>query len=502
MDGRDIPQNVLVNIAMESPQAYKAMLSIPEFGRMTIGSLRRYIIESLTVETVKKGIIKRTLGGKLHCEYGPAIEIVNGKHKFLNDEKVYAHNGVIYRIERPGNLDLWINNKKELHRIGGPAATIICTEFNFNIAIDVIKTLHLSHGHKINKFLQPGISIHIYAINGIAGRKHNPAIEISNGVKFWLKNKNLHNKHGPAMILPDGSTKWYRNGRSHRDDDPSAIKKNKTKYYIDGKKHRSGGLPAIVRADGGKEYWIHGKRHNINGPAVIKINKCEEYWENGVLHRDGDLPAVINANGTRKYLVRGANHRSGGLPAIISKGREEYWENGGLHRIGGPAIYNLYPDYTGCLEFPQSNVAVVELWAVNGKIERKGAPAITYSDGTMAWYKNGSLHRYKGPAIIRPTGTIKYYIHGRLHSFNGKPAIIKANGTKKWYKRGERHRKDDLPAIIKPDGTAKWYIRDQRIKVNKSTYGKIPTDYWNAQGFGGVLQYCVNTASFFDDLCH
>jgi len=39
-----------------------------------------------------------------------------------------------------------------------------------------------------------------------------PAVEISNGTKFWLKNGKFHREDGPAIENPDGTKYWFLNG--------------------------------------------------------------------------------------------------------------------------------------------------------------------------------------------------------------------------------------------------------------------------------------------------
>ena len=70
----------------------------------------------------------------------------------------------------------------------------------------------------------------------------------------------------------------YRlNGNLHREDGPAIERSNGTKYwYLNGKFHRTNG-PAVEQAGGGKEWWIGGKLHRTGGPA-IEI-EYKEWWK-------------------------------------------------------------------------------------------------------------------------------------------------------------------------------------------------------------------------------
>jgi hypothetical protein len=81
-----------------------------------------------------------------------------------------------------------------------------------------------------------------------------PAIEYTNGIKFWCANDKLHRTDGPAMEYPDGSKSWY----------------------VDDKLHRTDG-PAMEYPDGSKFWYVDGQRHRTDGPAVEYTNGCK-FW--------------------------------------------------------------------------------------------------------------------------------------------------------------------------------------------------------------------------------
>ena len=100
-------------------------------------------------------------------------------------------------------------------------------------------------------------------------------LELPNGDKVWVLNPEeldinnfdwgkaiFHRENDlPAIEHSDGSKFWYKEGKSHREND----------------------LPATEWSDGTKSWWKEGKRHRDNGkPAIIRTGaKKEEYWVNG-----------------------------------------------------------------------------------------------------------------------------------------------------------------------------------------------------------------------------
>lgn len=67
-------------------------------------------------------------------------------------------------------------------------------------------------------------------------RVDGPAIECTNGTKFWYLDGNIHREDGPAVEWANGNKEWYLDGKSHR---------------VDG--------PAIECADGHKSWWLNDK---------------------------------------------------------------------------------------------------------------------------------------------------------------------------------------------------------------------------------------------------
>lgn len=44
-------------------------------------------------------------------------------------------------------------------------------------------------------------------------RIYGPAVERTNGNKFWYQNGRLHREDGPACEYADGIKYWYKNGK-------------------------------------------------------------------------------------------------------------------------------------------------------------------------------------------------------------------------------------------------------------------------------------------------
>jgi hypothetical protein len=80
------------------------------------------------------------------------------------------------------------------------------------------------------------------------------------GTKTWMnKNGKLHRLDGPAIECTDGIKYWYQNGLRHR---------------LDG--------PAIEFTNGGKEWWVNGVIHREDGPAFIFSSGRKSWYLNDV----------------------------------------------------------------------------------------------------------------------------------------------------------------------------------------------------------------------------
>lgn len=67
-------------------------------------------------------------------------------------------------------------------------------------------------------------------------REGGPAVEYSNGDRFWYKNGEYHREDGPACEYSDGGKSWYKNGNLHREDGPAREYANGHKqWYVNGR---------------------------------------------------------------------------------------------------------------------------------------------------------------------------------------------------------------------------------------------------------------------------
>jgi len=85
-----------------------------------------------------------------------------------------------------------------------------------------------------------------------------------------LGNLIFHREDGPAVEYSDGTKYWFINGKLHREDGPAIEQYNGTnEWYINGKLHR--------QYNGDKWWYINGKRHREDGPA-IEYNEYKLCW--------------------------------------------------------------------------------------------------------------------------------------------------------------------------------------------------------------------------------
>ena len=99
-----------------------------------------------------------------------------------------------------------------------------------------------------------------------------------------------------------GHTRHYNSdGQLHRDGGLPAIEWSDGLkwYYVNGRLHRDGGLPAIEGPDGSKHYFVNGQRHRDGGlPAYEGANGTKEYYVNG--QRQPDVIAAKKSGVVRE----------------------------------------------------------------------------------------------------------------------------------------------------------------------------------------------------------
>jgi len=68
-------------------------------------------------------------------------------------------------------------------------------------------------------------------------REDGPAVEYTNGDKFWYINGKRHREDGPAAEFDEGDKFWFLNGERHREDGPAIEWSNSNdEYFLNGKK--------------------------------------------------------------------------------------------------------------------------------------------------------------------------------------------------------------------------------------------------------------------------
>ncbi len=92
------------------------------------------------------------------------------------------------------------------------------------------------------KVLNLGDYTGYYIFENLHRENDQPAVEWSNGTKYWYKNGIKHRLNGPAIEWSNGSKYWYKNGKLHRENDQPVIEcSDGTKIW-----YQNGGLCRIL----------------------------------------------------------------------------------------------------------------------------------------------------------------------------------------------------------------------------------------------------------------
>lgn len=76
--------------------------------------------------------------------------------------------------------------------------------------------------------------------NGEFHRADGPAIEDTDGNKWWYMHGKLHREDGPAIECNDGTKQWFINGQLHRADGPAIeFASGKTWWYYKDRRYTS-----------------------------------------------------------------------------------------------------------------------------------------------------------------------------------------------------------------------------------------------------------------------
>lgn len=89
---------------------------------------------------------------------------------------------------------------------------------------------------RLNRLMEAGgyRSIHVNE-EGQLHRENEPAIEYSNGTKYWYLNGRLHRENSPAVEWANGDKTWYLNGKVHRKDGPAVERSNGiNRWFLNG----------------------------------------------------------------------------------------------------------------------------------------------------------------------------------------------------------------------------------------------------------------------------
>ena len=94
----------------------------------------------------------------------------------------------------------------------------------------------------------------------------------------FLGNRTLTHDYRMLFKTYDDGTKLC--GRLHSFDGSPAIEcTNGSKYwYVNGNHHRANDLPAIEYVNGDKEWYVNGKRHRANDLPAIEYANGSKYW--------------------------------------------------------------------------------------------------------------------------------------------------------------------------------------------------------------------------------
>ena len=91
------------------------------------------------------------------------------------------------------------------------------------------------------------------------------------GTRRYFNNADkLHRTDGPAVEYTDGDKFWWQNGLLHRTDGP-----------------------AIERANGTKEWFQNGHRHRIDGVAIDYANGCKRWFINDVEMTEDEFNQLV-----------------------------------------------------------------------------------------------------------------------------------------------------------------------------------------------------------------
>ena len=103
-------------------------------------------------------------------------------------------------------------------------------------------------------------------VEGQYHREDGPAIEWTNGSKFWYLHGELHHENGPAIEWSDGTKEWYQNGKLHR---------------VDG--------PASEWSDGSTSWWFNGEQYSETEHALLTWERLTQEQQDDIIFGKSDV---------------------------------------------------------------------------------------------------------------------------------------------------------------------------------------------------------------------
>lgn len=132
---------------------------------------------------------------------------------------------------------------------------------------------------------------------------------------------------------------------------------------------------------------------------------------------------------------------AGAVSEVVTEpdGTVKYYSGGLLHRDVGPAVIEVYPDYSG----PERHRS----WYKQGMHHRDDGPAVVggrTSNGQYEWWRNGVRHRDDGPAVIEQLESYEFGL-GPVYE---------------WWSDGVRYKVQDGDGII-------YYFKEGKLVLTE-----------------------------------
>jgi len=249
--------------------------------------------KEIKIVTNEFGTVRYYLNGKKHREDGPAMESSDGTKRWFNNWRLHREDGPA--VEYANGSKEWFINGEELSE----------EEFNnlypqYEVVTNEYGTIRYYLNGELHREDGPAVEYangdKFWIINGELHREDGPAIEYASGSKEWFINGNELTEQEFNRLYPQyeivtneyGTIRYYLNGELHREDGPAVEYTNGDKFWIiNGKKHREDG-PAIEFASGNKYWFINGEElteqeFNKLYPQHNNLDDMKQQWfENGV----------------------------------------------------------------------------------------------------------------------------------------------------------------------------------------------------------------------------